>query len=284
MKKFKNKKTLSAIIIAAAVLSIGSVGFASWVITGGDSTAISDAVGVNVATVNDKRISFVAGYNSAENYSGETTWDWSNVCAEGANNNSEKTLVSDHKAYVVFGPKSGDTSGQIQVSGNGLTDIEHLKVKFTFTLESSATFADSLSTITITPTYPQGLLDLASANYIYNPSSSNAAVTLFNATGNASLHSWTADYQSYTVGSTGSFTIKTYKPTEEGAKNRMVVEILASWGWGTNFSGTYPGNDDNNAATVNTIVNNLNALNSSINAMNSPSSKYVSFSVAVTSK
>lgn len=283
MKKFKNKKTLSAIIIAAAVLSIGSVGFASWVITGGDSTAISDAVGVNVATVNDKRISFVAAATAYTN-SNETTWDWSNVCAEGATNNSEKTLVSDHKAYVVFGPKSGDTSGQIQVSGNGLTDIEHLKVKFTFTLESSATFADSLSTITITPTYPQGLLDVETANYIHNPSSSNDPVTLFNATGNASSHSWTADNQSYTVGTTGSFTIKTNKPTVVDTKNRMVVEILASWAWGAKFSSTYPGNDDNNAATVNTIVNNLNALNSSINSMNSSSSKYVSFSVAVTSK
>lgn len=263
----KKKKPVGIIVVASAVLSVGSVGFASWIISGGDSESVS-AIGVNVATISDERITL-------------TDFAYTNTCTAGTDNDSNKTLVDNGTAYIVFGPKSSDKTGLIQASGNGLNDVEHMSVSFEFMMscgESNDTLVKRLNQIYITPTYPTILTDLASNNYIYNPSStSGSRVTLYEASSATPKYDGTAEVTNSVSGSsdTGNFTISIGTATD----GKATVGITANWKWGSTFSGNNPGSLDSSESQANSVISQLSSMNSMADAA---TDKNVSFLVEVT--
>ncbi len=268
----KKKKPIGIIVVSAAVLSVGSVGFASWIISGGDSESIS-AIGVDVATISDERITL-----SSPTYT--------NTCAPGTDNDSDKTLVykptDPTTAYIVFGPKSSDTTGLIQASGNALNDVEHMSVSFSFTMScggSNVTLVKRLNQIYITPTYPQILTDLAFSNYIYNPSSTNGGkVTLYEASTATDGNKYNGNApvtNSVSGTNTGNFTISIEKATDGIA----TVQITANWKWGSTFGGNNPGSLDTSESQANSVISELYSMNSMVDAA---IDKNVSFLVEVT--
>jgi len=60
MKKIRSKKIIIASIFACTALTIGGVGFASWIITGGTKTAEVNSLSVTAAEVVDQRITLTA--------------------------------------------------------------------------------------------------------------------------------------------------------------------------------------------------------------------------------
>lgn len=278
MKRVKNKKALSTIVIGAAVLSVGSVGFASWVISGGDASGSVDTIGVNVAGVSDQRIKM-----------GAVTYE--DKCVAGTGNDSSKTLVDDldntTKAFIVFGPKSGDNKGMIQAYGDGVNDLEHLSVKFKFTL-SSELLETTLKSISITPTYPAILTSFHANGYVKNPSAtSGESVTLFDSTveGKGKNHSFSSDNISYTTPTSGSATGLFKATFSKVADHTVTVTVLAQWQWGSVFGGVNPGDvaRDSSANVVSEAVSNLENMNSDISsaAKGGESATNVSFLINV---
>ncbi len=271
MKHIKNRKTIGVIVIGAAILSVGSVGFASWVISGGDTETVS-SLGVQVATIQNEQITI-------------STPKYTNVCGCGkTENDSSKTLVdstSDPKtAYVVFGPKSSDNTGLIQAgfTGDGeINDVEHLSVQFQFTLTSTNLNA-RLNELTITPTYPQVLTDLATSNYITNPSANSGnKVTLYTSTG--------TDYSTEKSGTTKSGTLSNGYDWNisaiDSSNTSVTVTITVNWMWGSTFGNDNPANNDADQTAVNAAIEGINAMN---NAVAAATDKNVSFLIEVTSK
>ncbi len=273
-KPIKNKQHIGIIVVSAAVLSMGSVGFASWIISGGDSKSIG-SIGVEVATVKDERITIS---NPVYTY----------TCGAGNENDSAKTLVdtidSPTQAYVVFGPKSDDKTGLIQAENDGnINDVEHLSVSFQFTL-SSTELPTRLKTITITPKYPTLLTDLASSNYIINPSAiSETDVTLFTKDTNEYGTEITIlnSSENGNNGNNGNFKIKVTEPAKDGNDiYKSTVDITANWAWGSVFSNTNPASLDTSADTIDSVLSNINALSSSVSAA---TDKNVSFIITANS-
>ncbi len=269
----KKKKPIGIIVVSAAVLSVGSVGFASWIISGGDSESVS-AIGVDVATISDERITL-------------TDFTYTDTCEAGTGNDSTKTLVDKSTdqttAYIVFGPKSSDRTGLIQASGNGLNDVEHMSVSFSFTMScggSNDTLVKRLNQIYITPTYPKILTVLASSDYIYNPSStSEGKVTLYNASETTVKYSGTAPVINSVSGdNTGNFTISIGEATAGVA----TVEITANWKWGSIFTGGNPGSLDTSESQANSVISQLYTMNSMVGDSTTYPDKNVSFLVEVT--
>ncbi len=267
-KPIKNKKHIGIIVVSAAVLSMGSVGFASWIISGGDSKSIG-SIGVEVATVKDERITI-------------SNPVYTNTCVAGNDNNSAKTLVdktdSPTKAYVVFGPKSDDNLGLIQAKNDGNNnDVEHLSVSFQFTL-SSTELPTRLKTITIKPTYPTLLTNLANSHYIINPSAtSEADVTLFTE-GTSQYGTKIAIPNS---SENGNFEITVTTPAkDDNGIYKSTVDITANWAWGSVFVNTNPASLDTSADTIDSVLSNINALSSSVSA---ETDKNVSFIITANS-
>ena len=248
MKHIKSKKVVGAIVIAAAMLSVGSVGFASWVISGGDSETLN-TLGVQVASVQNEQISI-------------STPTYTNVCGKAkAENKSDKTLVDNTTtpttAYIVFGPNSSDTTGLIQAgyTGDGdLNDVEHLSVQFQFTL-SSESLSTRLKEIFITPTYPTVLTSLATSGYIKNPSeTSKNRITLFT----ASSTDYSADQTPTVTG--GDFSVKLSAINN----NSITVTVTANWSWGSAFNNVNPASNDSDQSAVDSAVAGINAIDSAI--------------------
>ncbi len=272
--KNRNKK-IGIIVAGAAALSVGSVGFASWVISGGDSADFKN-IGVNVATISDERISLTApSYTNICVPDG--TGDYANV--------SSKTLVdkvdSPTTAYVVFGPDSSDTSGLIQASGTGQNDIGHLSVSFTFKMtcgDKNEILIKRLSKINITPKYPAVLTSLATSGFIYNPSStSDTKVELYDAADSSTTKYEGTAKQTYTISgtNTGNFTMVIGEATAGSAD----VTITANWKWGSVFSGKDPGSLDDNQSSADSVISQIGSMNSMIS---NATDKNVSFTVEVT--
>ncbi len=273
----KKKKPIGIIVVSAAVLSVGSVGFASWIISGGDSESVS-AICVNVATISDERITL-------------TDFTYTDTCEAGTGNDSTKTLVDKSTdqttAYIVFGPKSSDTTGLIQASGNGPNDVEHMSVSFIFTMSCGGlndTLVRRLNQIYITPTYPQILTDLASNsnNYIYNPSSTSGdRVTLYEAStaADGNKYGGNAPVKNSVSGTnTGNFTISIGAATN----GKATVVITANWKWGSTFSGDNPGSLDTSESQANSVISQLYTMNSMVGDSTTYPDKNVRFLVEVT--
>ncbi len=278
----KGKKSLGIVVASAAVISVGSVGFASWIISGGDSSTMDKAIGVDVATISDERIKL-----SSATYTNTCVANGTGVDA----NVSSKTLVDNKTnpttAYIVFGPYSSDTTGLIQASGTGLDDIGHLSVSFQFTMscQSNDILAKRLKKITITPTYPTILTELATADsngkaYIYNPSStSDAKVTLYDVSSATAKYDGNSAVTGTISGTnTGNFTYTIGIAT--GGK--ATIDITANWKWGSIFNGVNPGSLDSSESQANSVLSEIETINSLVKDSTAYPDKNVKFVVEVT--
>ena len=285
MKRIKHKKAFSALLVGAAVLSVGTVGFSAWIITGGTDAASSGNIGVQVATVDDQRIQFKQIYDN-----NSRTWDWADTCTPGAaNSDNGKTIVSDDKAYVIFGPKYNDSTGYIQASGNGLNDLEHLSISVKFTLTftgaTSANWASHFSSLKVKVEYTSSLENSASASsaishdksvidslegsYFKSPYDSLDDVVLIQTTDSSAARyqaTWDAP-QTQTVSATkgGQFRVKTAAVSDAACE----ITVTASWNWGTLFAGLNPGDNanDSNQSTVSAYVSHLQTMSSAIGTL-----------------
>ncbi len=246
-----SKKTLGAVLIGAAGLALGTVGFSAWVVGNGSANSESSLLGVNVADVTDNLVAFTA----------QPAWDTSNVCVAGSSANVSSKMLVDNAttpttAYVVFGPESGDSTGPITASGNGVSDLEHLWVKFAFTVSWPSDQNIDLS-VTFTGSTAIGKLTSAGSSstnkaYIVNPDGvESGSKSLFSdwngATAFTSATGWAV--------SLGSL-------SNANGRKAQTVTVTLSWAWGATFNNVNPGQatDSNVAATLNNLKNGSNGL------------------------
>lgn len=257
MKRLKNRKALTGIIVAAATLSIGTVGFSAWMISGGTQTSDAGTLGVNVATISDYRVKL-------------SDPAWSNTFsptvrdATQAHNSSHVTMLVDDEAQICFGPQQGDQTGFIRASGNGVNDLEHLTLEFTFDVEC-LDFANHFDKLTVgfefggtSATGKQAwgttLNEAATGNYITNPFPTDfSAVTLLNAA--PSVESSLSDVSGYTG--------RIQKQCTEINGNVATFKVRLAWGWGSKFGGNNPSvhANQNDATNLDSLLTDINGLN-----------------------
>lgn len=264
MKRVKNKKALSTIVIGAAVLSVGSVGFASWVISGGESSRELDSIGVNLAEVSDQRV-------TVDGLQWINTFRASQRTSTGAAPTGMNTLISDSgDAQICFGPSINDTNGVIQASGTKVDDLEHLKLQFGFTVSAKdLRYLDTLSldfTFPTPETIPSGKKDWGSAldacaasDYIVNPwFSTKTGISIC-----SGLPTANTVYPSG-ISTPIQFTCKSVTGTA-GEGQVASFEALVLWNWGGAFGGKNPSvRVDESGVAFDSVYNSIVDMNSEL--------------------
>lgn len=280
MKHLKHKKGFSALLIGAAVLSVGTVGFSAWVITGPNIEKESGTVGVTVAAVNDTRVSAGATswYNQttlAERQTAITGGTWSDTAV--------KTIVDgSSNAIICFGPKAGDSAGLVTASGYGANDLESLYVGFTTTL-SCDDFSKINLSLSLHFDFGEGTLAKLVAGqagtYITNPftyTTENNVTTVSDVTLLTNATVSNVDDTAVTGNSNVHYILSSY------SSGSVVVTTWVKWTWGTKFSGANPSihSHQDTATNLDTLKGWITAMNT---AMNFTSSDTITMTLVVTS-
>lgn len=141
------RKTITLVVYMLVCISLVSVGFAAWVITGGDQTSTSGSITATV--VEDRSLTVVE--NS------EKWTDKNDVTLTGE--------VGKEVAFVFGRPEGNSGSGWIQYSN---TDpVESLQLSYQFDLKSDTDLKDAFGSGTITFTQPANLTKYQGDTYKY---------------------------------------------------------------------------------------------------------------------
>ena len=255
--KFKNRKALAGIVVSAAVLSIGTVGFSGWIVFGSHEVNKEvESLGVNVATMTNYAMEI-----SDPVWSGQFAPSARDVTQEHDIN--QVTMLDGGDAQICFGPKQGDQEGAIRAQGNNKDDLEHLTLEFTFDV-TCADFDNHFDKLTVAfvfgaassgkQTWGTTLNAAAAGNYITNPFPTDfAAVTLL--TGKPTVNSGLEDVSGYT----GLIKQQCVSITGDVA----TFKVRLAWGWGTKFSSNNPSVDarQDNATNLQSLLDDIEALN-----------------------
>lgn len=205
------RKTITLVVYMLVCISLVSVGFAAWIITGGDS---SEAQGnITASHVTDKSLTI-----------SEEKWDSGNVNVLGA-------------GTINFGIPAATTTntGWLQASGVGVDDLTAV---YTFKLSSETNLSDAVKSGTIL--FNDTVLDeVQELGYIANP-----VITYATSTDNAS---WTnaATYELNDATSASNF-----KSAIAQSAQHIYVKITITYAWGQDFDGLNPYNYYNGKKTV----------------------------------
>ncbi len=138
------RKTITLVVYMLVCISLVSVGFAAWVITGGDESRTSGSITATV--VEDRSLTVV-----------EDSEKWTDK--------SGATLTGEGIAFVFGRPAGNSGSGWIQYSN---TDpVESLELSYQFDLKSDTDLKDAFGSGTITFTQPENLIKYQGDTYKY---------------------------------------------------------------------------------------------------------------------
>ena len=255
--KFKNRKALTGIVVSAAVLSMGTVGFSAWVVFGVHTeTQDIGTLGVNVATVSDYHMQI-----SNPAWSG--TFAPSDRDATVAHDATQVTMIEDSKAQICFGPRQGDQEGSIRADGNGKGDLEHLTLEFTFKVQCRD-FENHFDKLDVSfvfgaasgekQSWGDTLKEAATAGYITNPFLDDySPVTVLQGEPTAE-----SDLVSVS-GANGLIKRQCVSISGEEA----IFKVRLAWGWGATFNNDNPSvhADQNDGTNLQSLINKINGLN-----------------------
>lgn len=249
MKKIRNKKLLIGSIFACSAVALAGVGFASWVITGGSTTATVESLTVECQDVADHRVTLSASVYAPSETSGTTY------------------------GTVSFGPTY--TSGNV-ITPSSTTSEEDLEFGLSVTLSCPASGvikAGDKVVATFTPSQTESS-KATLASYI-NQSSSNQYLNF--GTTSDSAYTFTYTLQSNDIPSsadssslfTTTLKAKSTSSSSTGATESISYDSnLAYWsinfGWGAAFSYTNPadyyGSGSDTTKSLDTVITALKTL------------------------
>lgn len=205
------RKTITLVVYMLVCISLVSVGFAAWIITGGDS---SEAQGnITASHVTDKSLTI-----------SEEKWDSGNVNVLGA-------------GTINFGIPANTTTntGWLQASDVGVDDLTAV---YTFKLSSASNLSDAVKSGTIA--FNDAVLDeVQELGYIANPVITYATSTDGSTWGNSAT---------YTLNDATS--ASNFKSAIAQAVQSIYVKITITYAWGQDFDGLNPYNYYNGKKTV----------------------------------
>jgi len=256
-----SKKTLGAVLIGAAGLALGSVGFSAWVIGNGSSTSDAKSVGIGVSSATDNLVFFTtqpAFSNTIQKGTEQKTDSSATATYYGSTKDKTAVNAGNTEAYVVFGPNPL-SSGTILVDDGTAADWEHMKIEFTFTVEWPSAkklkiHVDSAGTA-VTP-----LTTAATNSYIVNPDSFAAkdVVAAYDGTPSSMV----------VAGTTTGWSVSASEYSDDNTTSRKTVTVTVAmqWTWGSALGGSSsdPCTAAVDTATAQTFKTNLNNLYTSL--------------------
>lgn len=208
------RKTITLVVYMLVCISLVSVGFAAWVITGGDQTSTSGSI---TATVVEDRSLTIDDYTDF--------WAQPNV----ENNSAE--LVTTSTPTFVFGRPYGDNNSSRWLQYDNDDPIANLSATYTFDLKSEIPLVQAFGSGSIIFTQPSELVALQAdgKKYIGKP-----VITLTVGSKSAVLTDSKSDDATDTAGLTFTnetgFTGLIAQLDSEALTTKVSITITYSWG------------------------------------------------------
>jgi len=229
-KKIKSSKAVAIVAAALSAVAVGSVGFASWVISGTNVTVSTENnLSVKVADVIDKRFT---------------------LSVDNANSDLS----------VRFDAQSGDTTGPIVYSADsGVTGGEDLNASIVWTLAAN----DKKTSIS-------GLVTSVTAEFSSYKDISSYVVSPFTVSGNkATATIWSTTTSPTGVETKVTTSIVNSNGTDSSSSDNIsgaysiTCKTTFTFSWGEYFGSSNPGNySGSDASTIDNYISGLEALKS----------------------
>lgn len=203
------RKTITLVIYMLVCISLVSVGFAAWVITGGDNTEASGNVSASTVTdgsieIDHKTAGFINGNNS-----------------------------------IMFGsPADVTATGSEYLTFTG-SDKENLSVVYQFTVSSNSGNLADIQTLTATYTAPNGLSDEANGDSSLITNGYVSAVS-FSCTVNDTAVKFSGNNNTSDEDALATGLKAALKALADTTGGSATVKITIAYSWGNAFDGVNP--------------------------------------------